>query len=172
MDFPGAKAPPRYVPTLTEVVAEPDLEIAAEAAPVQTAAQSLAWDDLPAREAVPAPLPLASALEAAGAPAFPVVEASQAEVLKAESLEGHALKDEPLDEEAAAQAEERLVQRLLERVELGLDQRLRDTIAQVVQEQTRSVTLRLQEALESVVRQTVQEALAQERAPGQHGPQR
>jgi len=63
------------------------------------------------------------------------------------------------------QAAERLVQRLLERVERVLDQRLRESIAQVVQEQTRSVTLRLQEELESVVRQTVQEAVAQEREP-------
>jgi hypothetical protein len=168
MDFPGAKAPPRYVPTLTDIVTDSDPEIARETAPDEAAAQSLAWDELPAREAVPAPLPLASALDAAGAPAFPVVvEAAQVEVLEPEALE-----EGPLDDEAAAQAEERLVQRLLERVELGLDQRLRDTIAQVVQEQTRSVTLRLQEALESVVRQTVQEALAQERAPGQRGAQR
>ncbi|MEG1456557.1 MAG: hypothetical protein RSC66_13425, partial [Comamonas sp.] len=50
-------------------------------------------------------------------------------------------------------------------VERVLDQRLRESIAQVVQEQTRSVTLRLQEELESVVRQTVQEAIAQEREP-------
>ncbi|MNY81558.1 hypothetical protein D3C86_2231720 [compost metagenome] len=50
-----------------------------------------------------------------------------------------------------------------------LDQRLRESIAQVLQEQTRSLTLRLQEELESVVRQTVQEALAQERAPHEGG---
>ncbi|UYG51749.1 hypothetical protein [Comamonas endophytica] len=64
------------------------------------------------------------------------------------------------------------MQCLLERVEHGLDERLRETIAHVVHEQTRSFTLRLQEALESVVRQAVQDALAQERELGESGPHR
>ncbi len=118
MDSPQAKVPPRYVPTLTEVVTglEP---VAPEACVAQAAPE----------------LPAAAPLKAA--PAVPTA----ADI---------------------AVVEEQLVQRLLQRVELTLDQRLQACIAQVVQEQTRSITLRLQEELESVVRQTVHDAVAQE----------
>lgn len=130
MDSPQAKVPPRYVPTLTEVVTGleslPPEACVAQAAPV-----------LPGAE-----LPAAAPLEAAPAVLFdaPAV---------------------PTPADMAA-AEELLVQRLLQRVELALDQRLQACIAQVVQEQTRSITLRLQEELESVVRETVHDAVAQE----------
>ena len=58
--------------------------------------------------------------------------------------------------------EEMLVHRVMQRVDLGLEQRLRDAIATVVQEQTRSVLPRLREEIESVVRQVVYEAVADE----------
>jgi hypothetical protein len=60
--------------------------------------------------------------------------------------------------------EELLVHRLMQRVDVGLDQRLRDAIATVVQEQTRSVLPRLREEVESVVRQVVYDAVADELA--------
>ena len=60
--------------------------------------------------------------------------------------------------------EELLVHRLMQRVDMALDQRLRDAIATVVQEQTRSVLPRLREEVESVVRQVVYEAVADELA--------
>lgn len=125
MDSPQAKVPPRYVPTLTEVVTglEP---VSPEASVAQ---------------AVPE-LPAAAPLEAAAAVIFEAPAVPTAADM--------------------AVAEELLVQRLLQRVELALDQRLQACIAQVVQEQTRSMTLRLQEELESVVRQTVHDAVAQE----------
>ncbi|MCT9811992.1 hypothetical protein N0K08_15200 [Acidovorax sp. Be4] len=125
MDSPQAKVPPRYVPTLTEVVT--GLEPVAPEAWVAQAAPEL---------------PAAAPLEAAPAVLF----------------------EAPAVPTAADMAvvEEQLVQRLLQRVELALDQRLQACIAQVVQEQTRSITLRLQEELESVVRQTVHDAVAQE----------
>ena len=47
-----------------------------------------------------------------------------------------------------------------------LDQRLREAIATVVQEQTRSVLPRLREEIESVVRHAVYEAVADELASG------
>ncbi len=130
MDSPQAKVPPRYVPTLTEVVTglEPVPPEASVAAPALPAAAS--------QEAVPAVLFEAPAV-LFEAPAVPTAA-------------------------DMAVAEELLVQRLLQRVELALDQRLQACIAQVVQEQTRSITLRLQEELESVVRQTVHDAVAQE----------
>ena len=62
--------------------------------------------------------------------------------------------------------EEAVVHRVLQRVDIGLDQRLRDAIATVVQEQTRSLLPRLREEVESVVRQVVYEAMADEVANG------
>ncbi|WP_159911777.1 hypothetical protein [Pantoea sp. 18069] len=166
------KAPPRYVPTLTDVVQDPasDSVPASPPQPEQAAPpESLeVWaSPAPFGPAVPEPELASSPSPATGPSArFPLAEAVLPSLAEQES------EPEPgiaLDAAAWAQvqmqAEERLVQRLLERVERVLDQRLRESIAQVVQEQTRSVTLRLQEELESVVRQTVQEALAQEREP-------
>lgn len=58
--------------------------------------------------------------------------------------------------------EEHLVHRVMQRVDVELDLRLRDAIATVVQEQTRSMVPRLREEVESVVRHAVYEAVAQE----------
>ena len=66
--------------------------------------------------------------------------------------------------------EELLVHRLMQRVDAGLDQRLREAITTVVQEQTRSVLPRLREEVESVVRQVVYEAVADELASKDPAP--
>ena len=63
--------------------------------------------------------------------------------------------------------EEYMVHRVMQRVDVVLDQRLREAIATVVQEQTRSVLPRLREEIESVVRHAVYEAVADELASGQ-----
>ena len=52
----------------------------------------------------------------------------------------------------------------MQRVDVSLDHRLREAIAVVVQEQTRSVVPRLREEIEAVVRQSVYEAVADELA--------
>lgn len=62
--------------------------------------------------------------------------------------------------------EEMMVHRVMQRVDVMLEQRLRDAIASVVQEQTRSVLPRLREEIESVVRHSVYEAVADELASG------
>jgi hypothetical protein len=62
--------------------------------------------------------------------------------------------------------EEYMVHRVMQRVDVVLDQRLREAIALVIQEQTRSVLPRLREELESVVRNAVYEAVADELASG------
>ncbi|MBV7543817.1 hypothetical protein KW835_22235 [Acidovorax sp. sic0104] len=59
-----------------------------------------------------------------------------------------------------------MVHRVMQRVDVVLDQRLREAIATVVQEQTRSVLPRLREEIESVVRHAVYEAVADELASG------
>lgn len=155
----GVKTPPRYVPTLTEVVTEPEGQALPPALPEEINDAAPAWGTLSELDLQPdsemdLDLDLDLGLEPAPFHPAPEIEASPLAASMRKTLEG----------DRAALAEEHLVQRLLERVENGLDERLRETIAQVVQEQTRSVTLRLQEALESVVRQAVHDALAQERA--------
>ncbi|MGB4925383.1 MAG: hypothetical protein WBP25_02675 [Giesbergeria sp.] len=60
--------------------------------------------------------------------------------------------------------EELLVHRVMQRVDVSLDLRLRDAIASVVLEQTRSILPRLREEVESVVRHAVYEAVADELA--------
>ena len=60
--------------------------------------------------------------------------------------------------------EEYVVHRVMQRVDVILEQRLREAIALVIQEQTRSIVPRLREEVESVVRQSVYEAVADELA--------
>lgn len=62
--------------------------------------------------------------------------------------------------------EEQLVHRIMQRVDLLLERRLREAIATVVLEQTRSMAPALREEIEAVVRQTVSDALAQELTRG------
>lgn len=58
--------------------------------------------------------------------------------------------------------EEQLVHRVMQRVDALLEQRVRQAVAHVIEEQTRSLLPRLREELDSVVRGSVSEALAQE----------
>jgi len=63
-----------------------------------------------------------------------------------------------------------MVHRVMQRVDVMLENRLREAIATVVQEQTRSVLPRLREEVESVVRHCVYEAVADELASGTSNP--
>ena len=65
--------------------------------------------------------------------------------------------------------QEQLVHRVLQRVDATLDARLREAIAAVVVEQTRSLGIALREEIESAVRKSVAEALARE-LPAQGSP--
>lgn len=58
--------------------------------------------------------------------------------------------------------QEQLAQRVLQRVELTLDARLREAIAATIVEHTSALTPLLRERVESVVREVVAEALADE----------
>jgi len=62
--------------------------------------------------------------------------------------------------------EEDVVHRIMQRVDMVLDQRLREAIVLVIQEQTRSIVPRLREEVETVVRHSVCEAMAEELANG------
>lgn len=60
---------------------------------------------------------------------------------------------------------EELVQRLMRRVDLTLERRLREAVAAVVLERTRELAPVLRSEIEAVVRETVAEAFAQELGP-------
>lgn len=117
------KTPPRFVPTLTDVVHDGGAPV------VRTT--------------------LASAMQKAGVvPPPPLPSPSPAAPQPVRRL--------PDD------IEEQLIHRVMQRVDVVLDLRLREAIATVVQEQTRSIVPRLREEVESVVRDAVYEAVAQE----------
>jgi len=67
---------------------------------------------------------------------------------------------------AAALSEEQLVHRVMQRIDLTLDRRLREAIATTVLEQTRLLGPLLREDIEAVVRETISQALAQELTGG------
>lgn len=66
---------------------------------------------------------------------------------------------------APGATQEQIVQRVLQKVELVLDRRVRETIATAILEQTNLLTPVLHERLDALVRQLVAEALAEEMGP-------
>ncbi len=125
------KTPPRFVPTLTDVVQVPGM------------AQFAGTKTVPPQEAAVAPVAADAAPEAL-------------RLTPDDSAHAHSDLPEGL--------EEHVVHRVMQRVDLVLDQRLREAIAQVIGEQTRSMIPRLREEVESVVRHAVYEAVADELA--------
>jgi hypothetical protein len=77
----------------------------------------------------------------------------------------------PLDESTMrvsvlpAELEAQIVQRVLQRVDLILERRLRETVEQLILEHTQTLVPRLREEIETVVRQSVSQAFEQEIAP-------
>ncbi|UJB63754.1 hypothetical protein YS110_02735 [Acidovorax sp. YS12] len=139
------RTPPRFVPTLTEVVqgaaVPPASPVPAHGAGVPASPAR------PPASAAPvslAPAPVAAFAVPPKAPATPVAPAAPVALQLPEGFEEH------------------LVHRVMQRVDVELDLRLREAIATVVQEQTRSMVPRLREEVESVVRHAVYEAVAQE----------
>ena len=72
---------------------------------------------------------------------------------------------EPSPESAAALSQEQLIQRVMRRVDLMLERRLREAVAAAVIEQTRAIGPLLREEIEAVVRETVAQAFEQELPP-------
>jgi hypothetical protein len=70
---------------------------------------------------------------------------------------------------ASRVAHEELVRRIMQRVDLTLDRRLREAIAGVVLEHSRQLAPALREQIEAVVEAAVAEALAEESDPGRSG---
>ncbi|WP_082493025.1 hypothetical protein [Acidovorax sp. Leaf160] len=182
---PPPKGPPRFVPTLTEVVRldQPAVPEAVRSAPVPAPTPTpTPASARPTGAESPAALAedrLAPSVEdrVQRSPSFaaPVTPASTwaASPLPAPAP-ARAMAPMPVETparpaQAAAPAtalpagiEEYIVHRVMQRVDVVLDQRLREAIATVVQEQTRSMVPRLREEVESVVRHAVYEAVAEE----------
>jgi hypothetical protein len=138
----SSRTPPRFVPTLTTVVeipeAPPELPTAAPPSPAEAPELSTFGnmiEDLSFMPLAPAP---AAAQAFAGAPAV------------------------QLPEEEAFRLEEELLHRVLQRVDLSLEERLTDTVSAAVQRQLDDMLPRLRREIEGVLRAVVVEALAQE----------
>lgn len=172
------RTPPRFVPTLTEVVQTQ------EAVPgTPPAVGPLLATEIPPPATAHAHMSSASAVADVPAPPAPFYDdpahnalpsSRQAAVLHAglnpspvDAPQTRAPWIVPVVARAMPEgAEEYMVHRVMQRVDVVLDHRLREAIATVVQEQTRSVLPRLREEIESVVRQAVYEAVADELASG------
>jgi hypothetical protein len=70
--------------------------------------------------------------------------------------------DSVADGPAASLSQEQLIQRVMQRVDVTLERRLREAIAATVLEQTRAIGPLLREEIEAVVRQTVSQAFSEE----------
>jgi tRNA A37 N6-isopentenylltransferase MiaA len=62
----------------------------------------------------------------------------------------------------AAEQETQMVQRVLQRIDLTLERRLREAVGQLILEHTQTLAPRLQEEIERVVHQSVSQAFEQE----------
>ncbi|ABM33723.1 hypothetical protein QRO08_13935 [Paracidovorax citrulli] len=167
------KGPPKFVPTLTDVV-----QVSGDAVPGAAHGDAAPSGTEPppagdARPAVPAGTPFPAPVPASAAPAATEASAEGVPIAAVPVLAAAppAAPVEPsvppLTAADFSGIEEMVIHRIIQRVDVVLDQRLREAIATVVQEQTRSMVPRLREEVESVVRHAVYEAVADELAsPG------
>ncbi|ART51759.1 hypothetical protein CBP34_08965 [Acidovorax carolinensis] len=147
---------PRFVPTLTEVVQGPD--VLPVSVPLAQHGPSARGGASPVAQTAP------SLHASASIPAAPVpsMDKTVRGTSGTKPVQTSPTPRRPLPEGM----EEYMVHRVMQRVDVLLDQRLREAIALVIQEQTRSVLPRLREEIESVVRHAVYEAVADELASG------
>lgn len=70
------------------------------------------------------------------------------------------------------QLEDQMVHRVMQRVDLVLERRLREAVGQLILTHTQALGPRLREEIELVVRESVSQAVAQElpRGPGEYLP--
>lgn len=179
------RTPPRFVPTLTEVVQVPvglpgegvptaPFNLTGTSSPTQPVPGAGSATVMPSAASTLPPLPSArppAVLAPRPASALPKTSVGVAipspSVLPAAALVAPVAEASPaVRRQLPDGLEEYMVHRVMQRVDVVLDQRLREAIAAVVQEQTRSVLPRLREEIESVVRHAVYEAVADELASG------
>jgi hypothetical protein len=162
------RVPPRFVPTLTTVL-EPSAGRLIEPAQVDPIAESFRPVD---RMDPVAALPTAEADHAFDAPAeAPLLEPVPEPLLDPR----HAIALDPatrFGEMESFALEEHLMHRVMQRVDLSLEERLSDVVAAAVQAQLDAMVPRLRDEIEGVLRTLVTEALAQElqEKPGSNPP--
>jgi hypothetical protein len=137
----GPRTPPRFVPTLTTVV---DLS-APQAEPAPARSPAAPVEAMPAVAVESAPAQPASTPAAPDAAALPVTPAFAA-----------------LTDADAFRIEEELLHRVLQRVDLSLEERLTEAVSTAVQQQLDAMVPRLRNEIETVLRSLVVEALARE----------
>lgn len=140
------RVPPRFVPTLTTVL-EPLMPLVPSEPVTPVQAETVAAPE------VPAPVP--------AVPAVPDLR--------------HAIALDPatrFSEMERFALEEQLMHRVMQRVDLKLEERLSDVVAAAVQSQLDLMVPRLRDEIEDVLRALVTEALAQElqEKPGSNPP--
>ncbi|MGJ7489401.1 hypothetical protein [Variovorax sp. ZT4R33] len=149
------RTPPRFVPTLTTVLEPADDEVA------------------PTPSADGEPSPNTAVVEVAE-PAAPTAVVELPSAPAAPDLRGAVALDPAtrLSELESFTLEEQLLHRVLQRVDLQLEERLSDVVAAAVQAQLDEMVPRLREEIEGVLRTLVTEALAQElqEKPGSNPP--
>ena len=152
------RVPPRFVPTLTTVL-EPLAPLVPSEPPTLTDADSLPATEVAAPLAPAEPSP---SLPTTVAPVMPNPRELIAldPATRFSEMERFAL-------------EEQLLHRVMQRVDLQLEERLSDVVAAAVQAQLDQMVPRLREEIEDVLRTLVTEALAQELQdkPGSNPPE-
>ena len=128
------RTPPRFVPTLTEVVQNAPVYSSDES--WQQPSSKDEWPAEPAFQAEPADEPMPDVPQPAEAP---------------NNLANEALEDQ-------------IIHRVMQRVDLSLERRLQDAVSAMVLAQTQLLVPRLREEIEFVVRQSVSDAVADELA--------
>lgn len=153
------RVPPRFVPTLTEVV--DDLAVVPGSRATAGRSGVPVAPGLAARTQPPAAPTLAPIQRSSAAPATVRAEPGAPPVPVPQPVE--VAPERPI---LSKDFEELLVHRVMQRVDLSLDKRLRGAIAAVVEAQTALLVPRLREEIEAVVRHAVYEAVADELASG------
>jgi hypothetical protein len=131
------RTPPRFVPTLTEVVQH-----------VPVSASTLA----------PLASPAPYSDDASGQGGWPDADPPLPPV------PDFAARASPPDILATEALEDQIIHRVMQRVDLSLERRLQDAVSAMVLAQTQLLVPRLREEIEFVVRQSVSDAVADELA--------
>ena len=98
-----------------------------------------------------------------GAPLPPRFVPTLTEIVQ--SGQAHDVSLEKAQPASFSRAEDQMVHRVMQRVDLVLERKLREAVAQVILSHTQNLAPRLREQIELVVRESVSDALALELPP-------
>lgn len=157
------RVPPRFVPTLTSVIEEPPLPLPMPLPmplPLQPESAPVLQSEIPMLFA--ASSEAATPRDDAAAAAATATPQGLATLSAATALRPPADDRIALAEAALFRIEEDLMHRVLQRVDLSLEERLTDAVSAAVQQQLDVMLPRLRSEIERVLRGLVVEALSRE----------